>query len=110
MTLGINAFGSSEVCISQMSFTLAPGQWTDCEAIIHGEGEISIRFTPSDNRLFLDEVLAEVQSSSTPSSIGKVKTPSGSTRIYDLYGRYIGTDPNFLRKGIYIIGGKKVVK
>lgn len=110
MKVGITVSGSSTVTLSQMSFPLASGRWNDCEAIIHGEGEISIRFTPSDNRLFLDEVLAEVQSSSTPSSIGKVKTPSGSTRIYDLYGRYIGTDPNFLRKGIYIIGGKKVVK
>ena len=30
--------------------------------------------------------------------------------IYDLHGRYVGTDMNALKKGIYIIDGKKVVK
>ena len=110
MILGINAFGSGDISISQTSFTLAPGQWTDCEAIIHGEGEVSIRFTPSANRLFLDEIVAEVLSSSTSSSIQEVRTSSADTRIYDLHGCYLGTDPTTLRKGIYIIGGMKVVK
>ena len=31
-------------------------------------------------------------------------------RIYDLNGRYVGTDINSLRSGIYISGGKKIVK
>lgn len=31
-------------------------------------------------------------------------------RIYDLNGRYVGTDFNSLRKGIYISNGKKIVK
>lgn len=31
-------------------------------------------------------------------------------RIYDLHGRYVGTDLNILPKGIYIVGGKKVIK
>lgn len=35
---------------------------------------------------------------------------SSSNNIYDLNGRYVGTDINNLQKGIYIINGKKVVK
>lgn len=31
-------------------------------------------------------------------------------RIYDLHGRYVGTDMNALPKGVYIIGGKKIVR
>ena len=31
-------------------------------------------------------------------------------KIYDLQGRPRGTDPSALPKGIYIIGGRKVVK
>jgi hypothetical protein len=35
---------------------------------------------------------------------------SASHRIYDLNGRYVGTDANGLRKGVYIRDGKKIVK
>ena len=31
-------------------------------------------------------------------------------RIYDLNGRYVGTDINSLRRGIYISGGRKIVR
>jgi M6 family metalloprotease-like protein len=33
-----------------------------------------------------------------------------ATRIYTLDGRYVGADPNLLPRGLYIIGGKKIVK
>ena len=33
-----------------------------------------------------------------------------ATRIYTLDGRYVGTDPNQLPRGIYILNGKKIVK
>ena len=35
---------------------------------------------------------------------------SGDKRIYRLDGSYVGTDLNALQKGVYIVGGKKVVK
>ena len=37
------------------------------------------------------------------------KAPSDN-RIYDLNGRYVGTDSHALRRGIYIRGGKKLIK
>lgn len=36
--------------------------------------------------------------------------PRYGTRIHDLRGRNLGTDTNALRRGVYIIDGKKVVK
>ena len=33
-----------------------------------------------------------------------------NSSIYDLHGRYMGTDLNALPKGVYIIGGKKIIK
>ena len=47
-----------------------------------------------------------------PTSIGTIDTDNQFTneRIYKLDGRYIGTDSTTLPKGIYIIGGKKLVK
>ena len=33
-----------------------------------------------------------------------------ATRIYTLDGRYVGTDPDQLPRGIYILNGKKIVK
>ena len=33
-----------------------------------------------------------------------------SSRIYDLRGRFLGTDMNILPRGIYLVNGKKIVK
>lgn len=47
-----------------------------------------------------------------PTGIGTIDTDNKFTneRIYTLDGRYIGTNSTTLPKGIYIIGGKKLVK
>lgn len=42
--------------------------------------------------------------------ISNVSIDSSARDIYDLRGRRLGTDINSLRKGIYIIGGKKIMK
>lgn len=42
--------------------------------------------------------------------INKIINDSSPKIIYDLQGRNMGTDLSALPKGIYIIGGKKVVK
>ena len=107
--VSITVSGSGEVTLSQMTFELTPGRWTDCEALLTGTGEIGIRFTPSNNRFFLDDIKAEVLSS--PTAVNAVRQVSEADgRIYDLQGRYAGTDIQGLPHGIYIIGGKKVVK
>ena len=47
----------------------------------------------------------------TATAINTVNTNTyKTTRIYTLDGRYVGTDPNLLPRGLYIINGKKIVK
>lgn len=48
-----------------------------------------------------------------PTGIAEVATDEGHTgdnRIYSIDGRYMGKDMNALKKGIYVINGKKIVK
>lgn len=40
----------------------------------------------------------------------QVYKPDSSPLIYDLQGRCYGTDAGALKKGVYVIGGKKVIK
>ena len=90
------------------SFTMKKGEWTEFEATIEGTGNIHITFTP-DKRFFLDEVKV-VNANVTGITEPKTTTTDMSQRIYTLDGRYVGTDRNALPRGIYIIGGKKVVR
>ena len=47
----------------------------------------------------------------TTTAINTINTnKTTTTRIYTLDGRYVGTDPNLLPRGLYIINGKKIVK
>jgi hypothetical protein len=36
--------------------------------------------------------------------------PTTATGIYTLDGRYIGTDLNVLKHGMYVVNGRKIVK
>lgn len=48
---------------------------------------------------------------SNPSGISMTTIDADAQQpIYDLHGRYLGTDAGTLGRGVYIIGGKKVVK
>lgn len=50
--------------------------------------------------------------SSTPSGIKGISITErpDDNRIYSIDGRYVGNDLNILRPGIYIVGGRKVVR
>ena len=72
-----------------------------------GAGNIKLVFTP-EKRFFLDEVLVK---DATPTGIETINTYKTTTnRIYTLDGRFVGTDPDLLPHGLYIINGKKIVK
>ncbi len=76
------------------SATLANGK-TITDITQNAGGTISFRFATSYGS-GIDGVIAD--------NINR------STSIYTLSGQYLGTDINALPKGIYVIGGKKVVK
>lgn len=47
---------------------------------------------------------------SGPSAITEVKTGGeAATRVYTISGQYVGTSTEGLARGLYIVGGKKIV-
>ena len=94
--------------ISPTSVTMQADQWTSFTANITANGEVQITFTPA-KRFFLDEVLV-VDPNATGIQEIKVAKPTTEGKIYTLDGRYVGTDFSQLRRGVYIVNGKKVMK
>ncbi|UKK52397.1 M6 family metalloprotease domain-containing protein [Prevotella sp. E2-28] len=106
-TLKLSATGAT-VTIEPSEFTMTSSEWTTFTAKITGSGNIKLVFTPA-KRFFLDEVIVKDNTVQT----GISTTPSVSAkqnRIYTLDGRFVGSDVNALKHGLYIINGKKVVK
>lgn len=101
---------SNGATISPSSFTMKSNQWTDFTATITGTGNVKVTFTPT-KRFFLDEVKASAPSQTGIKGI--TTNPSdkrADNKIYTLDGRFIGTDASVLPRGVYVIGGKKIVK
>lgn len=104
---GLNvSIAEGDATISESQFEMAANQFTDFSTTIKGQGEIRIMFYPQ-KRMFLDEVIVKT----LDTGISTVKAaPKASQRIYSIEGRYMGTDARQLPRGIYIVGGRKVIK
>ncbi len=94
--------------ITPSQVTMKAEQWSTFTATITGTGVTSVTFTPS-KRFFLDEVLAVDPTATGIKGISITERPADN-RIYSIDGRYVGNDLNILRPGIYIVGGRKVVR
>ncbi|MBO5538121.1 MAG: M6 family metalloprotease domain-containing protein [Prevotella sp.] len=92
--------------------TVKRGAFTDCTATVTGTGKVKILFemtNKSGGRFFLDEV--KVTESGQTSAIQSVAAKKhADTRVFTIDGRYVGNDLRQLEHGLYIVGGKKVVK
>lgn len=92
------------------TFTMKEQEWTEFSATITGDGEGTLTFTPV-KRFFLDEVRIVNEGSSN--GIDQMTIYTGKTiptRIYNMQGQYVGDSLNTLPSGIYIVGGRKVIK
>lgn len=104
----------ADFTISETTFELQPGQWTEFKTTITGYGKLHVRFTPTEplHRFFLDEVRCESNGSSTGVSQLSIEPSNAannsSVRYYDLSGRRVA--PNALKHGIYIVNGKKIAR
>lgn len=98
---------NANVTITPNEFTMANEAWTDFTADLTGAGKAKITFTAA-KRFFLDEVLIYTLEATGIKSVNTVKLTTN--RIYTLDGRFVGTDMSVLKKGLYIINGKKVIK
>lgn len=105
-SLKLSATGAT-VTFDQTELTMTDGEWKTFTVNMTGSGDAKIVFTPG-KRFFLDEVLVVDPNATAIQTINTNKTTT--TRIYTLDGRYVGTDPNLLPRGLYIINGKKIVK
>ena len=100
---------NSSITLSQEAFELDNETWNECTVTLTGTGNTKVTFMASGNRFFLDEINA-VQDDISGISIITPLREAESRRIYSIDGRYLGTDLDRLTHGIYIIGGKKVLK
>jgi len=96
-----------DATISPTTLTIGSAEWVECKATITGNGLVRVTFTP-EKRLFLDEVL--VMSDNATGIVTKTVEQRRENAIYTLDGRYVGDDASALPAGLYIIGGRKVVK
>ena len=103
-TLNLSVEGGS---ISPTTVTMTKGEFNAYTATVKGSGSVTITFAAEKGRFFLDDVLL----TSVATGIESVATTTTTDRrIYTLDGRYMGTDLHSLSPGLYIVGGKKVVK
>ncbi len=100
---------TSEGTITPSSFEMQKGAWTNFTATITAKGDVYLKFTP-EKRFFLDEVLVYEENADGIKAITSQSSPLHSHRIYTLDGRYVGTDASVLPHGVYVVGGKKMVK
>nr|MCR5240928.1 peptidase [Prevotella sp.] len=97
---------SDDATFTTSSFTLKRGYFSDYTTTVTGSGSVTITFEGS-GRFFLDEVKVSAVATQI---VEMPKTAAQNSRIYTLDGRFVGTSLETLPKGLYIVGGKKVVK
>ena len=100
---------NESITLSQEVFELENETWNECTVTLTGNGSTTLTFMASGNRFFLDDINAK-QDASTGISIITPQRKAESRHIYSIDGRYLGTDFDKLAPGLYIIGGKKVLK
>ena len=94
--------------ITPATVEMEKGAFKDFEATITATGTVKVTFEAAAGRFFLDEVLVKDPNAT---AIYTIKTADDKTaRIYTLDGRYVGSDFQQLRRGLYIVNGRKVVK
>lgn len=75
--------------------------------IKRSKGSISFLVCGGDDKNVIDNTFNGVVDGINGITVAKKATDN---RIYSIDGRYLGTDASALGKGIYVVGGKKVVK
>lgn len=75
--------------------------------IKRSKGSISFLVCGGDDKNVIDNTFNGVVDGINGVTVAKKTTDN---RIYSIDGRYLGTDASALGKGIYVVGGKKIVK
>ena len=75
--------------------------------IKRSKGSVSFLVCGGDDKNVIDNTFNGVVDGINGVTVAKKATDN---RIYGIDGRYLGTDASALGKGIYVVGGKKIVK
>ena len=75
--------------------------------IKRSKGSVSFLVCGGDANNVIDNTFNGVVDGINGVTVAKKATDN---RIYSIDGRYLGTDASALGKGIYVVGGKKIVK
>lgn len=91
------------------TYNLVNNKWNTITANLTGNGYTNLIFT-TNGRLWINEVSATAMLETGIDSVVSNNTRPADNRIYTLGGQYVGTQLSSLPKGIYVMGGKKIVK
>ena len=103
----INSLTGEETVLG--TFNLVEQEWKKCNMKMNVSGKGRLKFA-SSMRQFLDEVRV---SKPVTDCIRNIITGNGvdsDKRVYSIDGRYLGDDISIMGRGLYIVGGRKVVK
>lgn len=96
--------------ITPTTVTLTRSAWSTFKANIEATGDVQVTFSMDKGRFFLDEVQAVSAATSSIQAVRITENRPSDNRIYSIDGRFVGTDLNALRHGIYIQNGRKIVR
>ena len=96
--------------ISRASVTMKKAEFTEYELTVSAHGNVKITFSSAHGRFFLDEVLVKDPNAASGIHTVTMQPLYGVHRIYTMDGRYAGNDLQKLKRGLYIVNGKKVVR
>jgi M6 family metalloprotease-like protein len=106
-TLGLT-IEQGEATIEPTSVSMKPTEWTDYTATIKGMGIVKVGFAPG-KRFLIDELLI-VPGTATGIDDTSLLKNQEAHRVFDLQGRRLSyPSSSTLKKGIYIINGKKTI-
>ncbi len=102
---------TGDVTLSESEVSIAQGEWTNVAFTLSGKGEVSLRIkeTSGINRFFMDEVAAVPGDAAGISTVEAGLNRSERKGVYTLSGIYVGHDAAGLKKGVYIVDGKKYI-
>lgn len=91
------------------TYNLVNNKWNTITADLTGNGYTNLIFT-TNGRLWINEVSATAMLETGIDNVVSNNARPADNRIYTLGGQYVGTQLSSLPKGIYVMGGKKIVK
>lgn len=91
------------------TYELVNNKWNTITADLTGNGYTNLTLT-TNGRLWINEVSATAMLETGIDNVVSNNARPADNRIYTLGGQYVGTQLSNLPKGIYVMGGKKIVK